>query len=245
VRFFGDYHVHSTYSDGRGTVAEMVEAGQKAGLEEIGFAEHGPRNIGCGIKSENMLLLLKEEIARVQRIYPAVKLYTAVEANVISLEGELDVSGKVIKQLDYLIAGLHPYVLPAQVRELSWVAGNTLSNFLPGQALQRRVANANTKAFVAAIYRYAPQLISHPGLRMPISLEETARACLARGTWWEINAGHRFPDYEQVSALARWGVDFLVNSDAHFPESVGALDYGAWVLEKARVPLSHVKNARS
>ena len=94
MRFFGDYHVHSTYSDGRGTVAEMVEAGQKAGLEEIGFAEHGPRNIGCGIKSENMLLLLKEEIARVQRIYPAVKLYTAVEANVISLEGELDVSGR-------------------------------------------------------------------------------------------------------------------------------------------------------
>jgi putative hydrolase len=61
---------------------------------------------------------------------------------------------------------------------------------------------------------------------------------------WEINAGHKYPNYQQVLEAARCGVDFIVNSDAHFPESVGYLDYGAWVVEKCQIPLERVKNAR-
>lgn len=249
MRFFGDYHLHSTYSDGRASVAEMVAAGVRAGLEELGFAEHGPRNIGTGIKSENSLLQLQEEVKQCQKQcqkqYPKVRLLTGVEANIISRDGELDVSRKIIRKLDYLIAGLHPYIRPAQWSDLAWVAGNSLFKTLPGLRWRRKINNENTKALVEAIYRYKPKTISHPGLKMSIDLGETVKACLAKGTCWEINAGHKYPDYKEVSWLAKQEVDFLVNSDAHFPESVGALAYGAWVLEKAEVPLSQVKNAKA
>lgn len=246
--FRGDYHLHSTYSDGRGTLAAMAEAGARRGLEELGFAEHGPRNIGTGIKSEDLLLQLREEIKQVQQQlraeYPQLTIYTAVEANVISRDGRIDLSWKAIRALDYLIVGLHPFVRPAKVSEIPWLAGNSLVNVFPGLGRRRRISNENTKALVEAIYRYEPRAISHPGLKMTIDLAETAQACLAKGTCWEINTGHKFPDYQTVRELAAWGVDFLVNSDAHFPESVGALEYGAWVLEKAGVPPEQIKNAR-
>lgn len=246
MRFFGDYHLHSTYSDGRASVGEMVTAGISAGLEEIGFAEHGPRNIGTGIKSQNSLLQLQEELKQYQKEYPEVRLLTGLEANIISGDGELDVSRNIIRKLDYLIAGLHPYIRPAQWSDLAWVAGNSLSNInvVPGLGWRRRIKNENTKALVETIYRYEPLAISHPGLKMPIDPEEIVKACLAKGTCWEINSGHKFPNHKEVNWLAQQGVNFLVNSDAHFPESVGALEYGAWVLTKAGVPLSQVKNAR-
>lgn len=248
MEFRGDYHLHSTYSDGRGTLAAMAEAGARRGLEELGFAEHGPHNIGTGIKGEDLLRQLREEIKQVQKQlrveYPQLTLYTAVEANVISRDGRVDVSWKAIRELDYLIVGLHPFVRPAKLREIPWLMGNSLVNASLGFGRCRRISNDNTKALVEAIYRYEPRVISHPGLKMTIDLAETAQACLAKGTYWEINTGHQFPDYQTVRQLAGWGVEFLVNSDAHFPESVGALEYGAWVLEKAGVPPEQIKNAR-
>ena len=36
----GDYHTHTTYSDGNGTVAESVEQAIAAGLCEIGISDH-------------------------------------------------------------------------------------------------------------------------------------------------------------------------------------------------------------
>ena len=253
MKFFGDYHIHTTYSDGRSSVEEMVEAASLAGLKELGLADHGPRNLGSGVKSEQVLLHIKDELNLSKEQYPEMKLYAGVEANVVSLMGDLDISREVIKQLDFLIAGLHPYVLPKKLKELPWVLKNNLFNVSSNWVSsgwsrgksggKRRIINDNTKALVEAIYRYEIDVISHPGLKMEIDLAETAKACLARDTCWEINTGHQHPGYQEVLEVARWGVNFMVNSDAHFPESVGALDYGSWVLEKAGVPLQQIKNA--
>ena len=48
MHLFVDYHMHSTYSDGRGTIKEMAEAARAKGLEEINSRSR-PRNIG-GVK---------------------------------------------------------------------------------------------------------------------------------------------------------------------------------------------------
>lgn len=101
----------------------------------------------------------------------------------------------------------------------------------------------NTKALKEAVYRHDVWAVSHPGLKMEVDISELAQACAARDTLWEINAGHKHPSYEEVVKASRYGVEFVVNSDAHFPESVGSLEYGSWVLEKAKIPLEQVNNA--
>lgn len=240
MQFSGDYHMHTTYSDGRGSVWEMVAAAELCGLKEVGLADHGPANIGTGVAGGGDFLRIKEELAALKDCC-GLRLYAGAEANITGPEGTLDLSNEVIAQLDLLLAGLHPYVWPRGFKGAGWLLKNQLSGTFP--RLRRRVINCNTKALVGAIHSYDIWAITHPGLKMEIDIPEVARACVARNTAWEINTGHKHPSYQEVREAARCGVDFVVNSDAHFPETVGCLDYGAWVLMKAGVPCERVKNA--
>ncbi|MGI6145067.1 MAG: PHP domain-containing protein [Clostridia bacterium] len=242
MEFYGDYHLHSSYSDGRCSVEEMVMAASLTGLAEMGLADHGPRNLFTGLKSEQMLLEIKKEIEQLRPQYPDLQIKLGVEANIVSLNGQLDVGKELIAELDFLIVGLHPYILPDRVVDIPWILRNQTEKIFP--SIKNRVRNENTKALVETIYRYEVDIISHPGLKMPIDITEVARACLKRDTCWEINTGHKFPGLQEVSTVARQGVNFIVNSDAHFAESVGALEYGSWVLEKAGVPHEQIKNVK-
>ncbi|PKM90369.1 MAG: histidinol-phosphatase [Firmicutes bacterium HGW-Firmicutes-12] len=241
VKFFGDYHMHTTYSDGRGTVEEMVVAAAQSGLAEMGIADHGPANIGTGVKNEKVFIQIKEELRALQSNNPGIRTYIGVESNILNTKGDLDVSREIIEQLDYLLVGLHPYIRPRRINEAGWIINNQAVWLFP--PLKSKVINNNTKALTEAIYKYDVRAITHPGLKMPIDIPEVAKACLKCDTAWEINAGHRFPDYHEVIEAARCGVDFIVNSDAHFPKTVGRLDYGGSVLEKAGIPSERVKNA--
>lgn len=241
MKFMGDYHVHTVCSDGRGTFAQMAKVACERGLTQLGFAEHGPRNIGTGVKCEEVLLSIKQKMLEMQPDFPQIQLLTGVEADIISLNGSLDISREVIRELDYLIAGLHPYILPSGMKAAGWILRNQATKWAP--AIRKRVKNDNTKALINAVYSYDIWAVSHPGLKMEIEIEEAARACAARNTAWEINTGHGFPSYRDVLSAARCGVDFVVNSDAHFPQTVGDLSYGSRVLEKAEVPVERIRNA--
>ena len=42
------YHTHSTFSDGKSTLEEMVQAAIAQGCQEIGFSDHAPMIFDCG-----------------------------------------------------------------------------------------------------------------------------------------------------------------------------------------------------
>ena len=47
---FADYHTHTLYSHGKGTIQQNVEAAQRKGLKEIAITDHGPGHILYGVK---------------------------------------------------------------------------------------------------------------------------------------------------------------------------------------------------
>ena len=244
----GDYHIHSVYSDGRATLEQIAQAALERGLLEVGIADHGPRNIGVGVKDGRTFLEIKDKLKGLKLKYPELRLYAGAEADVINPAGLLDIGKNIIKQLDYLLVGLHPYVLPRDGSGAGWILGNLAAGafgagVLGTGAWKRLVRNQNTKALVEAIHRNNVLAIAHPGLKMEIDIPETARACVSKDTAWEINCGHRFPGYKDILEAARCGVDFIVNSDAHFMETVGSLQYGSRLLAKAGIPAERVKNA--
>lgn len=238
MKFYGDYHTHTVYSDGRGTIPEMLAAAQVRGLKEIGITDHGPANIGTGVKNEEVFLRIKKEIEELRPALPELRIFVGAEADPLNPAGDLDISREVIDQLDYLLVGLHPYV---QTKEAGWLINNFAKRAFSG--LKKRVLADNTKALVEAVHKYKVKAITHPGMGMPIDIAETARACVKRGTYWEINTGHRFPPLADVRQAARCGVEFIVNSDAHFPRTVGRLEYGAEVLQQAGIGSERVVNA--
>ncbi len=241
MSFKGDYHMHSRYSDGRATVAEMVAAGGRMGLPEIAITDHGPCNIGTGVRQHTTFISIKEEVRRVAEEHPNMKVMTGAEANITGLDGTIDVPADIYRELDLLLVGLHPYVWPDTLGDgLQLVVGNQLQRVSSG--LRRRVINNNTKALVEALHRHPVDIVTHPGLQMPLDVTELARACVKTDTMYEVNTGHHYQNPAQLRLAAKEGVTFVINSDAHFPETVGDLEPGLHLLIQAGVPHGQIAN---
>ncbi|MGI6631397.1 MAG: PHP domain-containing protein [Bacillota bacterium] len=237
----GDFHTHSKYSDGRCTIEELVDAALSKGLKNIAITDHGPANIGTGVKKSATYLEIKEEISKLQEKQPRIRILTGAEADIISCQGDIDISDQVVKELDILLVGLHPYVKPKSFTDgVNFVLGNQAAKLFP--FFRDKVKNLNTKALVEALYKYPVTAVTHPGLGMPLDLEEIARACVATNTAFEINTGHNYQKKEDIIKVGKSGVGFMVNSDAHFAKTVGCFDPGFALLKDANIPLEQIVN---
>lgn len=243
MKFYGDYHTHSRYSDGRQSLEEIALAAEKRGLKEVAVTDHGPYAAVIGVKNERSYLQIKDEVKAINESGQfAVEMFVGAEANIRDLEGSLDISYNIIKELDFLIAGLHPYTLPTSIDDgiKIWLQ-NSLRHLGKGQ--QEKAKNANTKASCEALHRN-PEIgiLSHPGLFFKIDMEETARACIKNDVLFEINCGHEHPDISDIIKAERIGVDFVIDSDAHFPETVGELSYGQHIINRLGIDPARVVN---
>ncbi len=243
MEFFADWHTHSRYSDGRGTIEENVLAALSRGLDQLAVTDHGPRNIGVGVKGIESYLRISEEIGALNREYRGITIKAGAEADIIALDGTIDLPARIIDRLDILTVGLHPYVLPATPGGLWSVVGINQLAQVSRSARQKARIN-NTKALKEAVNKYDIDFISHPDLKMPVDIAELSSVCTARGVALEINTGHHYDKEELVRVAAKTGVNFVVNSDAHFPETVGDLALGGALLEKFKVEAERVLNAR-
>lgn len=241
MRVVGDYHMHTKKSDGRATSLEMIRAAIAKSLKTIAITDHGPNNIGTGVKNERVFLETKKELARLQQDFPDIKLLVGAEADIISVDGQIDISKEVIKELDVLIVGFHPYIWPASLQDAwSLVAKNLVAKKYP--RFGRGLKEQNTRTLLNTLERYPVDIVSHPNLAFPINVGEVAKACAEKGVLFEINTGHAYITLEDVKEAASQGVNFIINSDAHFPESVGKADFGINILKQAQVPVERIVN---
>ncbi|MCL5935136.1 MAG: PHP domain-containing protein [Firmicutes bacterium] len=244
MKAIADLHSHSTYSDGRGTVTENIRAAAAIGLERYAITDHGPQNIGVGVGDENKYLVIKEEVRGLRESFPDLQVLVGAEADIISLEGDIDLSRETIEALELLIVGLHPYVWPKTWKD-GWDFVLSNQTLRVTRSMEEKVRCRNTKALVEAMARYPVDIVSHPNLEMPVEIREVARACHKYGSAYEINTGHNFQTIEDVLTAAKEGVTFVVNSDAHFPESIGRLDIGIELLERAGVSPEQTLNLKA
>ena len=56
----GDYHTHTVYSHGKGTVLENAMQAKALGLKEIAITDHGFEQLAFGIKHKKMPSLIRD-----------------------------------------------------------------------------------------------------------------------------------------------------------------------------------------
>lgn len=240
-KIVSDWHTHTRYSDGRGTVEDNVRVAAEKGLTEVAITDHGPRGIFIGVESPGTYREIKKDIDALQGQYP-VRVLLGAEANVIDLDGSIDIPPEIIKEMDILLVGLHPQVMAESLEEnLGWMLPNFLGRI--SHSLRRRMRNDNTKTLVEAMCKNPVNVVTHPDLMMPVDLDEVAKASVATGCAMEINTGHAYNKDEVVNAALRRGAPLVVNSDAHYPDTVGEVDKGIELLLKWEVPPEQVINA--
>lgn len=226
----GDVHGHTTWSDGKSSVAEMAEAARSRGYQYWAVTDH---SIGLGVTrgvDAEALLEQRREIDAVNDEYAAkgidFRLIQGTEVEVLG-DGELGLPDAVLASLDIVVASIHSGL--------------------------RQDRERITERCLKAINNPHVDILGHPtgrllGRRSPseIDLERVFRACADTGTAVEINANPERLDLsaEHARLAVGLGCAIVINSDAH---SIGQLDlmrYGVHTARRAWLCAEDVFNAR-
>lgn len=215
--FTGDYHTHTTFSDGRGSVMENAIAAKEKGLKEIAVTDHGFRILTMGFKK---YLRAREECREAEEA-TGVKVIAGVEADIVSPQGDVDIREDHIAPIDYIIVGFHKFAFPKNVSTFFKMYLVTYFNGLI--PIGKKAKERNTRAIIAAIHRYPVKAVTHLNHSLKVNVGEVAAACAERGVLVELNAKHLKDLKGHWRELAESGASFIVNSDAHRPTDVGKL----------------------
>ncbi|GAB7388391.1 DNA polymerase/3'-5' exonuclease PolX [Bacillaceae bacterium] len=201
----GDLHMHSTWSDGKNTIAQMAEAARARGYEYIAITDHSKSlRVARGL-TEKQWLRQREEIEELNKQWDDFAILTGIELDILP-DGALDFPDEWLKEMDLVIGSVH-------------------SAF-------RQDEDTLTKRIIGAIKNEHVDVIAHPtgrliGRREPYALDMRAVLEAARetGTALELNANPNRLDLSAENlrlAKEEYGVKFAINTDAH---SVSELDH--------------------
>lgn len=109
-RMIFDYHTHTTFSHGKGSIEDNVKAAIAAGLSAIAITDHGSGHLTYGVKRSNFPVMRKE-VDRLRTVYPQLNIYLGVEANVLSKGNCLDVTEEELQYFDFILGGYHYGIL--------------------------------------------------------------------------------------------------------------------------------------
>ncbi len=94
--------MHTRYTDGRGSVAQLVEEAAAKGLASIAVTEHVRRRLSYDFRA------LVDDI-REARKASAVEIFVGCEAKVLNEQGDLDAGEETLRQCDLVLAAFHSY----------------------------------------------------------------------------------------------------------------------------------------
>lgn len=219
-----DLHMHSTWSDGRATIVEMIEAARNIGYKYIAITDHSQNlKIARGLTKDRLLEQI-EEIRRLNEKYPDITILAGIEMDILP-DGKLDFEDEVLKELDFVIASIH-------------------SGFNQGMAqIMERLYYAMSNPYV--------HMIAHPTGRKigyregySVDIEKLIHFAKETGTILELNANpNRFDlKWEYLIEAQKAGVPIAINTDSHHPDELANMRLGVQYGRKAWLKKENVVN---
>lgn len=150
-----NFHTHSTFSDGKNTIEEIVKSAIDNDFDILGISDHGfSPIIPQWNDRENLLKKYFDEIERVKSIYSSkIKIYKGVEAEYI--QGIIDINFYRNLGFDYVIGGLHYF--PLQFEDGIYFNFDTTENlFIRGL---EKFFNNDIKKLVTTYYDHLYNMI--------------------------------------------------------------------------------------
>ena len=200
----GDLHSHTTWSDGKGSLEQMVGAARARGYEYLAVCDHAQRLRG------DLLARQHEAIAELAGAAAPLRILRGIEVN-IRADGSLDVDDETLAGLDWVMASVHSGFDRDPTGRVLAAMENPHVDCI-GHVTNRRI-NVRRPADVA--------------------VEKVVEKALETGTFLEINSQPDRLDLRDVHArlAGEAGVRVVVSSDGH---SVGALGYVEFGIAQAR-----------
>lgn len=223
----GDFHIHTTWSDGSDSLEDMAKAGAARGYEYLAICDHSRSlKIAHGMS----VARLRQQMARIRALNTHTKrfrLLMGAEVDILA-DGAMDYPNEVLAGLDFVIGSIH-------------------SGFTQGEAiLTRRLVRAMQNPYVT--------LIAHPTGRLmgqrepyPLDLETVFKAAKETGTALEINAYPKRLDLCDTAArrATQVGAMLAISTDSHSLDQLDQLTFGLGVARRAWVEPRRLLNCCS
>lgn len=238
-----DFHTHTTFSHGENSIEDNVKRAIELGLREIGIADHGYGHLGFGVKRKNFAVMRKI-IDELNIKYPEIIVKLGVEANILGVDGTIDMDDETLALLDYVLAGYHFGSKPSKIfRDLRMHIANVMSK--RSKYWFKEAEKMNTSSIVKAMEKYNIFAITHPGAKGPINIDLIAEAAVKTNTCLEINNNHGYLTVEQIKIAHKKGVKFIVSSDAHKSEHIGCYSNALDRAKKAGLTSNDIVNVEN
>ena len=236
MQILADYHTHTKYSHGKGTIEENVLEAISKGIKTIGISDHGYKHLTYGIKL-NDIYKMREEIDKLNDKYSNIKVLLGMECNILDNRGNIDINDKIIENCDYIMAGYHFASTPTSLKSML----NHCNNYM---IKNDKSKDYNTEAIINAMKNNNIFIITHPGDKGDVYIEEIAKVAKDTDTRLEINSSHGFLNSNQLVEIKDIGNKFIIGSDAHIPQNVGNFDLAMKIIKEARLDTSLVENIK-
>lgn len=122
----GDLQMHTQWSDGSGSIAEMVEAGERRGYEYVSITDHSKGLAIAGGIDEKQLSQQAEEIDSVNRISKTagkkIRALRSLELN-LNPRGEGDMDNRALARLDLVLGCFHSSLRKKEDQTGRYIAG--------------------------------------------------------------------------------------------------------------------------
>ena len=103
----GDYHTHTTYSHGKGSILDNALIAKEKNLKQIGISDHGFSHPAFGLRERYIPKMVKECKEATEKT--GVEVLLGIESNVLSIDGKTDLKREYYKDFDIFLAGFHKF----------------------------------------------------------------------------------------------------------------------------------------
>src|SRR5215216_6054732 len=104
----GDLHMHSTWSDGRDSIEEMVYTSQQLGYEYVAITDHSERSQASRKMSGPDISKQRREIDKLRTRVQGVEILHGIEVDIMH-DGSLDFDDEQLEAFDIVLASLHDH----------------------------------------------------------------------------------------------------------------------------------------
>jgi DNA polymerase (family 10) len=223
----GLVHVHTTESDGRATLEEMLTATRDAGYEWVAITDHSPTAAYAGGLTPERALRQRQAIDAIRDRYPGFRIFHGTEADILA-DGSIDFGDEFLSGFDVVVASVH-------------------SRF----GLPR---DEQTKRLIRAVENPRVSVLGHPTGRLLLTrkgIDADMGAVLAAaarsGCAVEINGSpHRLDlDWRLAASAAGREIVYSIGPDAHSVRELENTAYAVGIARKGWVTREATLNAKT
>ena len=224
MKYLSDLHAHSIVSGhAYSTLLENINYCAEKGIKILGTSEHAPTMPGAPHYwyFGNMKV--------VPRVINGVTILRGCEANILDIDGSLDMTDESSRNLDYMIASFHEPVFKPKSKEENTAAILNVMDKYDKVEILGHLGNPNYELDYEAIVKKAKEK------NIMIEINNSSLLGSSR-VGSDVNC-------KKVALLCREiGTKVILTSDSHINTCIGVFNKGIELLEEIQMPKELVMN---